>query len=222
MIIDRFHMLRPALLTAAGLLALCMGGCQYVGAILSKVSDSKVAAEYTPTREDMMILVEDSHNPDLLGTLGDRVMTGVAEDLTKNKINQLIDPHKVIEFAADDREGFHKMSIVGLAHKFKARQILYADVTSFNVTAPIGSETAKGTLTARVKIIDAQTGETRWPQDAGWRTVTVESPTLQLKAGGSLEPLNDYIVDRLSRNISELFYEHPELNGGSAEKTDEY
>jgi hypothetical protein len=211
---------RRATLTLTTLLLLCAGGCQYVGAILDKFDDPKTPAEYTPTREDMLILVEDSHNPDLIGTLGDRVMNNVAEDLTTHKINQLIDPKKVLEFRSENREQYQKMSLLAVAHVFKARQVLYADVVSFSVDAPIGSETAKGTLTARIKIVDAQTGDTRWPQDAGARIVTVESPTLPLKADGSLEPLNDYIVDRLSQKISELFYVHPKASGEQSEEMD--
>jgi len=211
---------RRAILAVTALLLLCAGGCQYIGAIFDKLDDGKSPAEYTPTREDMLILVEDSKNPDLIGTLGERVTNNVAEDLTTHKINQLIDTKKVLEFRAENREQYQKMSLLALAHMFKARQVLYADVVSFTVSAPIGSETAKGTLTAHVKIVDAQTGDTRWPQDAGTRIVTVESPTLPLKADGSLEPLNDYIVDRLSQKISELFYEHPKANGEQSEEMD--
>jgi len=188
---------------------LCLGGCQYFGAVLSKFSDDpKTPAEYIPTREDMLVLIEDSHNPDLIGILGDRLMTNVAEKLTTHKIDQLIDPRKLIEFRSEHLEQYRHMSILALAHMLKARQVLYADVVSFSVSAPIGSDTAKGTITAYVKIVDAQTGETRWPQDAGPRIITVESPTLPVKAGDTLEPLNDYIVDRLSDRISQLFYEH--------------
>jgi hypothetical protein len=211
---------RWATLAATALLLLCAGGCNYLGAILDKFSNPKTPAEYAPTREDMLIIAEDSKNPDLIGTLGDRVMTDVAKDLTAHKIDQLIDPTKVLDSRSQNREQYQKMSILALAHMFKARQVLYVDVVSFTVTAPIGSETAKGTLTARVKIVDAQTGETRWPQDAGTRLITVESPTLPLKKDGSLEPLNDYIVDRVSRKISELFYEHPTVTAEQAEETD--
>jgi hypothetical protein len=123
-------------------------------------------------------------------------------------VDQLIDPEKLIDFRSNHLEQYRHMSVLALAHMFKARQVLYADVVTFNVTAPIGSETAKGTITAYVKIIDAQTGAIRWPQDAGPQIVTVESPTLPLKTGDTLEPLNDYIVDRLSDRIAELFYEH--------------
>jgi vancomycin resistance protein YoaR len=149
-------------------------------------------------------------------------MSNIADELTKNKVDQLVDPGKVIAFKADDHEAYQKMSVLGLAHKFKARQVLYADVISFTVTAPLGSETAKGTLTARVKIIDAQTGQTRWPQDSGAQVITVESPTLPLKSDGSLEPLNDYIVDRLSSQIAMLFYDHPKVEKGEAEQVDNF
>jgi hypothetical protein len=186
-----------------------MGGCQYFGAILSKFTDDpKTPAQYVPTREDMLVLIEDSHNPDLIGILGDRLMTNVAQKLTTHKVDQLIDPKKLIDFRSEHLEQYRHMSVLALAHMFKARQILYADVVTFNVTAPIGSETAKGTITAYVKIIDAQTGETRWPQDAGPQIITVETPTLPVKTGDTLEPLNDYVVDRLSDRIAELFYEH--------------
>ena len=187
----------------------CVGGCQYLGAVLSKFTDDpKTPAEYVPTREDMLVLIEDSHNPDLIGIIGDRLMTNVAEKLKTHKIDQLIDPGKLIEFRTEHLEQYRHMSVLALAHMLKARQVLYADVVSFTVTSPIGSETAKGTITAHVKVIDAQTGETRWPQDAGPEIVTVDSPTLPVKAGDTLEPLNDYIVDRLSDRIAELFYEH--------------
>jgi hypothetical protein len=187
---------QKAVLVAASLLALSTVGCQYLGAILDKFDNSPTPAEYKPTREDMLILVEDSRNPDLIGTLGDRVMSDVADDLTKHKVDQLIDSRKVITF--------------------------HADVTSVTVTAPIGSGTAKGILTADVKIIDAQTGDTRWPQDAGARTITVETPTLPLKGDGSLEPLYDYIVDRLSQQIAELFYDHPKTEETQPEEINNY
>lgn len=203
---------------AALLLLLCTGGCQYLGALLSRVvDDPPIPAEYVPTREEMLVLIEDSHNPDLIGIIGDRVMSDVVKNLSAHKVNQIIEPRKLFDFRSEHLDQYRQMPILALAHAMGARQVLYADVISFNVSAPIGSETAKGTITAHVKVIDAQTGETRWPQDAGPRIITVETPTVALK-NGSLEPLNDYIVDRLSKGIAELFYSHSPLTNRPTEE----
>ncbi len=201
------------------LLMACAGGCQYLGALLSKVvDDPPVPAEYVPTREEMLVLIEDSHNPDLIGIIGDRMMSDVAKNLSLHKVDQIVPPTKLFDFRSAHLDQFRQMSILALAHAMGARQVLYVDVISFNVTAPIASQTAKGAITAHVKVIDAQTGETRWPQDAGPKIITVESPTMPLKGDGSLEPLNDYIVDRLSERISELFYSHPPITDDQSEE----
>ena len=99
------------------LLLLCAGGCQYLGALLSKVvDDPPIPAEYVPTREQMLVLVEDSHNPDLIGIIGDRVMSNVAKDLSAHKVNQIVEPRKLFDFRSEHLDHYRQMSILELAH----------------------------------------------------------------------------------------------------------
>jgi hypothetical protein len=191
-----------------------VGGCQYVGALIGKVvDDPKTPAEYAPTRETMLILIENYRNPDSVGIVADRLMSDVASNLKDHKVDQIVDPKLLFEFRSAQPDEYRQLKIPALARKLGARQVLYGDVVEFDLNSAIASDMVKGKAKVIVKIIDAQTGETRWPQDSSpGEIITAETPTVA-RANNSDEAeqrLKDTLVDRLSQRISELFYEHPE------------
>jgi TolB-like protein len=217
---------KPMALRAMALWLLCAaGGCQYVGAVLGKVTeDPKTPAEYVPTRETMLILIENYRNPDSVAIVSDRLMSDVATQLKANKVDQLIDPKTLFEFRSAHADIYPQLKIPELAKMLGARQVLYGDLVQFDWNSAIASNMIKGQAKLIVKIIDAQTGETRWPQDSSpGEIVTVETPTVPVTADADAteQGLKDTLVNRLSQRVAELFYEHPEEPEDNPEAMDQ-
>jgi hypothetical protein len=217
---------KPIAVRAIALALLCgAGGCQYVGAVLGKVTeDPKTPAEYVPTRETMLILIENYRNPDSVAIVSDRLISDVAVQLTAHKVDQLVDPKALFEFRSAHPDTYQQLKIPELAKKLGARQVLYGDLVEFDWNSAIASGMIKGQAKVIVKIIDAQTGETRWPQDASpGEIITVETPTVPATGDADTveQGLKDTLVNRLSLKIAELFYEHPEEPEDNPEAIDQ-
>jgi len=56
---------------------------------------------------------------------------------------------------------YNKMTIDGIGRAAGAKQVLYVQITYADVEHPTGSDQARGIMTARVRIVDSDTGETR-------------------------------------------------------------
>src|SRR5262249_30739191 len=88
-----------------------------------------------------------------------------------------------------------------------AKQVLYINITEVALSGAIGAETASGKCSARVKIIDTESGQARWPEDAvqGY-PVTVKSPTVNARDESDEAALRQAPQQQLATKIARLFY----------------
>jgi hypothetical protein len=179
-----------SLLSSMALAALCLtpAACNLFaagGAITQKLyGNMPVDPVYVLTNEPLVVLVENYRNP--VGSSADAMMVTrfINEDLKENlkpekdkppKIT-LIDYAELLELENGAPSEFSKMKIAEVGRRLGAKQVLYVDLMVSGVDQTPGSEMLRGVFNARVKVVDAATGQSRWPNDmAGGYAVGWES-----------------------------------------------
>src|SRR5579862_7685465 len=107
---------------------LACGGCEIVGAVLSKTTGpDSVDAEYVPPQEPMLVLVESWGNAGSVGADSERLSAALVKELKDNKVAPLVDPNK-LESLRDADSGTANMPITDLGRKLGAKQVLYVNV----------------------------------------------------------------------------------------------
>jgi hypothetical protein len=190
-------------------------GCTAVGAIAYKLSPQPaVPAEYKPTKQTTLIMVENFRNPDLFEVESERLERDIGFAFTEQKLFPVVPVQKLLELKASDSASFSKMDIPGVARALGAKQVLYVELQQFSVDPPIASETMHGKVLAKVKMVDAETGETLWPRDSSiGHEVKYETPTVS--GDDTRAAVQEKLYQRLSSQIAKLFYDAPvdEING---------
>lgn len=128
---------------------------------------------YVPTAEPMLVLVENYRNPAGASPDAEQVAQFVTENLKANIKNEkdkppklvLVDQEKLLELQNGRPAEFRKMKIPQVGKALGARQVLYVDLLASGVEMTPGSELLRGRFMARVKIVDVETGQNRWPSD---------------------------------------------------------
>src|SRR4029079_206417 len=104
------------------------------------------------------------------------------------------------------RGDYRTMSIKAIAQAIGAKQVLYVDIVHSTVQQLMGGEWLRGEAAAHVKVIDGETGETRWPTDMA-EGYPVESSvqwgTSDLRNEAALQQA---VLAPLADKISKLFY----------------
>ena len=85
------------------------------------------------------------------------------------------------------------------------RQVLYVHVHKFSVEGTVGAEMLKGTADMSVRVVDADTGENRWPSDAVGSPITLETPWLRMADGVNESTLREQMATLAADYIVKLF-----------------
>jgi hypothetical protein len=161
--------LRWLVLSALAGGAMAAGGCAAAALVLNDtVGPSNVPAKYVPPKTPMLVMVENYSSG--AGIDAQELCRYVDADLAANKIAPLVDQDKVYRLKDADPAAFQSMSIQQVGQAVGAGQILYINLLTSSIEHPQGSDQVRGSLTARVRVIDVPTGDTAWPKDqrAGW------------------------------------------------------
>jgi len=149
------------------LIALFTGGCVLLGgAIYKTTGPAMVSAKFTPSKVPTLILVENYvYEPD--GSIeSERIARYLADDLNEGKVVPLVDNARLDHVRDADPDGYKKMSIAEIGRETGAAQVIYVNLENFSIEAPLGSEKVKGTASLKVRVINANNGQTLWPLDA--------------------------------------------------------
>ena len=88
-----------------------------------------------------------------------------------------------------------------------AKQVLYVELTEFNIDPATGSDRVKGAAEARVRIVDAVTGEVRWPTDTSQgHTVAVTTSWVGLDSRSGDFPIRDQMSKDMAGRVARLFF----------------
>jgi hypothetical protein len=191
-------------------MALGMGGCTAVGLIADKMAGApKVDAEFVPPKEVMLVLVESYQNPSSVSVAAEQLDRQIVNQLLEHKVAPVVNPDRLSELRHGNPDKFGQMDIAAMGRSFGAKQVLYIDMETFSLELAIGGQMIKAHAEARVRVVDAATGRTRWPQEskAGY-PVSLQTPYIALKPGTTEATVKDQITHTLAEHISRLFFSY--------------
>lgn len=204
-----------AILLASGWAAT---GCNAVGAVLYKtVGSLPVEARYVPEQVPMLVLVE-RYNQSSGGTsiVDTEVLTReVSKQIARHEIAPQVDATTALDLRSQDPAAFSKLTISQIGGKLGASQVLYVNVLQSEVQSPEGSSMVRGTMAARVKVIDVASGRTLFPVDlANGYPVSVETSPQNVRAGTTPESVRGLMARQLAEQIGRLFRKYqPDTDG---------
>ena len=184
-------------------------GCGAFGAVAYKLSPQPATpAEFTPTKQTTLVLVENYSNPDLYEVESERLERDVAYLFAEHKVFPVIPVQKLRDLKTSSGSAFYKMDIPTLAKALGAKQVIYVELQQFSNDPPLGSQTIRAKATAMVKMVDGSTGQVLWPRDSS-AGHEVKYETALLTDPDDHSSIQERLYQHLSDQIARLFFESP-------------
>jgi hypothetical protein len=142
-------------------------GCTAASVLQYKLAGPPaVEARYKPAKEPMLVLVE-NYRASAGGTSDAEMLARhLVVELKKHDVAPLVPLEKLYALRADKGDAYRRMSMASVGREVGAKQVLYVDVQQSTIGAPPGSELLKGRVAVQVRVVDVETGATRWPGGA--------------------------------------------------------
>ena len=191
------------------LVLILVGGCTTAGALAHKlVGPPPIKAQYVPPKnQPMLVLVENYHNPSATVLDAQRLALRIEEELRRHRIAPIVGADQLELIRSDP--AYAKMTIPAVARAAGARQVLYVNVRKFTVEGTVGAEMIKGHTDMTVRVVDATTGETRWPADnPTGHPLTIETPWVSQGQDTNETTLRDQMSRQAATYIVKLFRKH--------------
>jgi hypothetical protein len=182
-------------------------GCNILGFVADKTTTGETKdANYVLPSEPTVVIVENWRNPTGAAIDAEQVQREVSENLASHQIGPQIDPTAVIDLKSRRRD-FGKLSIAEIGKLVGAKQVVYINLTNTSLTAAEGSDSYTGKVTARVKVVDTESGEARWPTDSveGY-PISISTPVATARNESDRNELREKLLAAASDRISKLFY----------------
>jgi hypothetical protein len=202
------------------LLSLCtLAGCAAAGVAAYKVfGDTPVDPAYQLPKVPTVVLVENFQSPDATRDDADQLARNIIDDLRKKdkrdkkgavavEFLPLIDPMKVYDLRSNDPVKYRKMRIQEIGRAVGAKQVLYVDLGGAGVQTMMGSDMLRGAGSARVMVVNCETGQTQWPQESGaGYPVGFESKLLRPADDITYDRVRNRTLEALAHRVGRLFY----------------
>ncbi len=181
---------------AAGLLGTDMGGTEHA-----------MPARFTPPKEPTLILVE----ADRMSGSGDpdcrRLAQFIGHEFDENKVAPLVNDDSINNIRQNDPKGYAHMSIAALGRAAGAKQVVYISIVNYGMDTPIGSDHVKWSASVQVKVVDSQTGESRWPRElTDGEPLSAETEYRQAEDAAGAGGVRDNLNQMLAEKIGKLFH----------------
>ena len=201
-------LLRLLCLLPAALCLLLLTGCQTVGALAYKVvGPPDVQPKYVPAKQPLLIIAENYRAPAGSVVEADQLAQFVYEQLRVHDVAPLVDPMAFPDLRSRQGAALRSMTISQIGHELGALQVLYINLTKSDVDVAQSSEMLRGEVTARVKIIDVATGDSRWPVEiADGYPISAKIPMVRETDGVTETNFRQSLQQALADRIGKLFY----------------
>lgn len=161
----------------AALLCLLLSGCIVPAVMYKTVGPPEVPAQYKPAKEPLVVLAENYRHTGSDSFETEQLAREVSQHLKEKEVAPIIAVEELTKLR--DREGdkLKTMSISQIGQALGAKQVVYIDIRECRVEQLSGTPLLKGHLTAYVRVVDSQSGQSRWPERAvEGMPLTVETP----------------------------------------------
>ena len=100
------------------------------------------------------------------------------------------------------------MTIPAIGRAVGAKQVIYVDLVRSSMEVAVGESMVRGSMDATVRVVDATTGQTRWPSESqqGW-PVSVQSPFTTVDEKASETAFRRKMHESMALQVSHLFYD---------------
>jgi hypothetical protein len=194
------------------ILAACilLSGCNVVGAVGSKLfGNGDNPAEYTPPKEQpLLVLVENYERPGELQQPSDQLATLISDKLKELKVAPIIPTEKLIAFRTERGQDYKKLKITDIGLALHAKQIVYVNLKRFDTEGLIGAKDFRGNIDVTVRVVDVDSGQTKWPTVGDGKEFNPSSDYSPKDARDSSTTVRNTMLDDLSDNICLLFVPH--------------
>ncbi|MDP9174023.1 MAG: hypothetical protein M3O30_09180 [Planctomycetota bacterium] len=185
------------------------GGCGIVGALAYQANGpGKVEARYVPPQDPMLVLVESWHNSGEVEADAANLSVALMRELKENKVAPVVGADQLERIRDSNPDAYGKMTTDAIGRAVGAKQVLYVDVRQSGVVIPPGSNTMRGEMTARVRIVDALTGETRWPLDSKNGELVNMKTDWTTSDKGTEASVRNEMADAMAEGIGKLFHSY--------------
>jgi hypothetical protein len=196
-------------LSASILLTSCLSltGCLVAASAIHHkiVGPPPVPAQYVPQQEPMLVLVENyraSGNAD-----GEMLARHLMSELKEHKVAPLVPLDALYALRTDKGDAYRKMSMAAIGRETGAKQVLYVDVQQSNIGAPPGSDLLKGRIAVQIRVVDVDTGVTRWPtEDTEGVPLAYETPLPRADVTTTEAMVRQHMHEEMAVRIGRLFY----------------
>lgn len=156
------HPLFPILV----LILLSAVGCNIIAPAATIIGGPpSVPAVYRPAKEPMLVLVENFHHPTDAYADSEMLARTLVDELQRQKVAPLVPIEKLYALRTNRPDDYRKMSIAAIGRELGAKQVLYVDLQQALIDAAPGSDMLRGRVSLLLRIVDAETGRSRWPRD---------------------------------------------------------
>jgi hypothetical protein len=112
----------------------------------------------------------------------------------------------VRELRQEHPDAFKNSSVAAIGREVGARQILYVDVVHNEVESLMAGESLRGSVGVRIKMVNAENGETLWPIDMAEGYPLDQSVQFGKTKVSSEMDLKQDLYASLGEKIAKLFY----------------
>jgi hypothetical protein len=189
--------------------------CTAVGAIAGKVlGPSKVTPEYVPPpTEPLLVLAEGlGERGGDLEPAADELARLVSEDLKRHKVAPIVPEDKLVELRSARAAEYPGMTVMQIGKAVGAKQVICVDLKAADLTALPGSDVMQGHVWARVKVVDVETGRTRWPTTGDGHELNTPTEYIRDNARGTPLAMREQMIQDLAGAIARLFYTYEPEN----------
>ncbi len=200
------------------LTAVCAAGmgCGYTGGqalyFLGVGRAKKVDAQFTLTKEPILILVDDYEGlvdwPPARGDLADELGQQLLEHKAAAKI---VPPRTLVTLRQSDPK-FDRTSARQIGERAGARQVLHVQVRGYLVAEQFEDVAAAAQMAVTVKVIDVEaksrSSARLWPPSSAGRLATVNLDGATVARVKTKAAISRTLTDKLARHVARLFYTH--------------
>ena len=188
---------------------LCLTGCLVAASALHYkiVGPPPVPARYVPAHEPMLVLVENYRASGGASSDAEMLARHLVAELKTHNVVPLVPLDNLYALRTEKGVAYRKMSMAAVGRETGAKQVLYVDVQQSSIGAPPGSDLLKGRVAVQVRIVDVETGTTRWPtEDTEGVPMAYETPLPRADVTTTEPMVRQYMHEQMAIRIGRLFY----------------
>jgi hypothetical protein len=135
-------------------------------------------------------------------------------ELAEHDVAPLVPIEKLYALRTNKPDAYRTMSMAAIGREVGAKQVLYVDLEQSAIGAPPGSELIKGRVAVQVRVVDVETGDTRWPTEATEGIpLGYETPLPRANENATEAIVRAKMHSAMADRIAKLFYKwKPETN----------